>query len=32
LAGETITTKINKNLHHEKVMMQQRLQRQEEEL
>jgi hypothetical protein len=32
LAGETITTKINKNLHQEKVMMQQKMQLQEEEL
>jgi microcompartment protein CcmK/EutM len=32
LAGETITTKINKNLHHEKIIMQQKMQRQEEEL
>ena len=32
LAGETITTKINKNLHQEKIMMQQKMQLQEEEL
>ena len=32
LAGETITTKINKNLSREKSQMQQRWQRQEEEL
>lgn len=32
LAGQTITTKINKNLHQEKIMMQQKLQIQEEEI
>lgn len=32
MAGETITTKINKNLHQEKIMMQQKMQIQEEEL
>lgn len=32
LAGETITTKINKNLHHEKQLMEQKMLMQQEEL